>query len=227
MGVSAISWRTLEAWQAFTGIRLEPVAGARLLRRLSGDWLRESDKATKPDWPAPWVESRGDRGESRGDRRAKCRQHPLGDVSAAEEVLAVCSSARPPSGGLFLWRKRSVRCGSSSRDRDARGYRTPAERHEPDEALGRRDDRRRHGLARHRQPGHAGLPGAVRRVRVRWPRPRPSAPRRRSTPAFAEIKRLASNAIKLPSLEGGGANLGAARPARPPRPRGSRRRRWR
>jgi hypothetical protein len=55
MGSSAISWRTLEAWQAFTGIRLEPWQG-RLLRRLSGDWLVEADKATKPDWPEPWVD---------------------------------------------------------------------------------------------------------------------------------------------------------------------------
>ena len=53
-GSSAIGWRTLQAWQEGTGIALEPWE-ARLLRRLSGDWLREAERARKPDCPAPWT----------------------------------------------------------------------------------------------------------------------------------------------------------------------------
>ena len=53
MGAVAIGWRTLQAWQDCTGILLAPWE-ARLLRRLSGDWLTENERARKPDCPAPW-----------------------------------------------------------------------------------------------------------------------------------------------------------------------------
>jgi len=49
-----IGWRTLQAWQECTGIRLQPWE-AKLLRSLSGDWLAEKDRAKKPDCPAPWT----------------------------------------------------------------------------------------------------------------------------------------------------------------------------
>lgn len=53
MGVVAVGWRTIDAWCSRTGVDLAPWE-ARLLRRLSGEWLAESDRARKPDCPAPW-----------------------------------------------------------------------------------------------------------------------------------------------------------------------------
>lgn len=47
-----VTHQELRAWQAGIGIELQPWE-IRFLRRLSGDYLRESFLATKPDSPAP------------------------------------------------------------------------------------------------------------------------------------------------------------------------------
>jgi len=54
MGPTAIGWRDLQAWQTLTGVDLMPWE-ARILRRLSVDFLHEAQDATKPDHPAPWI----------------------------------------------------------------------------------------------------------------------------------------------------------------------------
>lgn len=51
-----ISWRELQAWQDQTGVALDAWQ-ARLLRRLSSDYLSSSRAAEKLDCPAPWATS--------------------------------------------------------------------------------------------------------------------------------------------------------------------------
>jgi hypothetical protein len=58
MGEARLSWRSLRAWEDGAGIRLDPWQ-RRLLRRLSGDWLAESDRARKVDCPPPWQPDAG------------------------------------------------------------------------------------------------------------------------------------------------------------------------
>jgi hypothetical protein len=48
-----IGWTTLCHWQVQTGITLQPWE-ARLIRRLSTEYLNQSRKARSPDCPAPW-----------------------------------------------------------------------------------------------------------------------------------------------------------------------------
>lgn len=55
MAGTAISWITLDAWCNRTGIDLQPWQ-SRLLRRLSGDWLAETDRAKAPDCAPPWTD---------------------------------------------------------------------------------------------------------------------------------------------------------------------------
>lgn len=50
---SALSWADLQAWQAGAGISLPPWE-LRLLRRLSGEYLAESHRASAHDAPPPW-----------------------------------------------------------------------------------------------------------------------------------------------------------------------------
>jgi hypothetical protein len=54
MGVSPITNEEIQAWQLNTGIELQSWQ-ARLIRRLSLDYLTESQKAEKRDCPAPWI----------------------------------------------------------------------------------------------------------------------------------------------------------------------------
>lgn len=54
MGPAAVSWRDLEAWRALAGVDLMPWE-AKLLRRLSTDFVNELHDAKKPDCPAPWA----------------------------------------------------------------------------------------------------------------------------------------------------------------------------
>lgn len=54
MGQAPIEWRDIAAWQEITGITLPPWQ-ASMLRRLSRDYLAESQEATKPDRPAPYA----------------------------------------------------------------------------------------------------------------------------------------------------------------------------
>jgi hypothetical protein len=48
-----VSWPTMESWQRQTGVTLEPWQ-AKLIRRLSIEYLAEMRRAREPDCPAPW-----------------------------------------------------------------------------------------------------------------------------------------------------------------------------
>lgn len=54
MGESAIDWPHLKAWQETMGVELLPWE-ARILRRLSGDFVAQRAKSRKPDCPAPYT----------------------------------------------------------------------------------------------------------------------------------------------------------------------------
>lgn len=56
MGEAPITHVDISAWMANTGIALEPWE-ARLLRRLSIEYLSASHQARKPDAPAPWAQA--------------------------------------------------------------------------------------------------------------------------------------------------------------------------
>lgn len=53
MGAGPVTFAEMAAWQATRGFELEPWE-ARLLRRLSVDYLAESHRATQRDCPPPW-----------------------------------------------------------------------------------------------------------------------------------------------------------------------------
>jgi hypothetical protein len=53
MGAAPLSWGAINAWQLATGINLSPWE-ARLIRRLSTEYLAESRKAESENHPAPW-----------------------------------------------------------------------------------------------------------------------------------------------------------------------------
>ena len=53
MGLGPITQGEIQAWQANTGIDLQPWE-ARFLRRLSGEYLAELHAAEKPERQAPW-----------------------------------------------------------------------------------------------------------------------------------------------------------------------------
>lgn len=53
MGAGPVAFTEIAAWQALRGIELEPWE-ARLLRRLSLDYLAEAHRATKRDAQPPW-----------------------------------------------------------------------------------------------------------------------------------------------------------------------------
>lgn len=53
MGATVIGWADITAWRRETGVYLEPWQ-ARLLRRLSRDFLGEYQEAGKIDRAAPW-----------------------------------------------------------------------------------------------------------------------------------------------------------------------------
>jgi len=55
MGPVPLSWSTIAHWQACMGVELAPWL-ARLLRRLSVDFVTESQNAREPDCPAPWTD---------------------------------------------------------------------------------------------------------------------------------------------------------------------------
>ena len=56
MGSGPVTFSEMEAWERKAGIELAPWE-ARLLRRLSGDYLAESHRATKPNCPPPFEDS--------------------------------------------------------------------------------------------------------------------------------------------------------------------------
>ena len=53
MGAGPVTHQELRAWQANSGIQLQPWE-ARILRRLSIDYLAEMSRADQADCPAPW-----------------------------------------------------------------------------------------------------------------------------------------------------------------------------
>lgn len=54
MGAGPITHQELLAWQANTGIRLQPWQ-ARFLRMLSCDYVAEAERSKSRDHPPPWV----------------------------------------------------------------------------------------------------------------------------------------------------------------------------
>lgn len=56
MGAAPLSHAELQAWQHNTGIELQAWE-ARLLKRLSTEYLIESQQATRPDQPPPWADA--------------------------------------------------------------------------------------------------------------------------------------------------------------------------
>lgn len=56
MGDAPLSHTEIEAFQRNTGIELD-AWGARTLRRMSADYLAESQRAVAEDCPAPWQEA--------------------------------------------------------------------------------------------------------------------------------------------------------------------------
>lgn len=56
MGSGPVTFAEMEAWERKAGVELAPWE-ARLLRRLSGDYLAESHRATKPNCPPPFEDS--------------------------------------------------------------------------------------------------------------------------------------------------------------------------
>lgn len=53
MGPVPVSWREIDHWQQCLGIALDPWV-TRLLRRMSLEFVAESQKAREADCPAPW-----------------------------------------------------------------------------------------------------------------------------------------------------------------------------
>ncbi len=68
-GAVPIGWLDLEAWQRLTGAELAPWE-ARLIRRLSHEYLAMIRDAEKPDCPPPW----GGAGEPQHDREMVARK---------------------------------------------------------------------------------------------------------------------------------------------------------
>jgi len=58
-GTIPLTWTDLDAWQRVTGAALPP-GQLRLLRRLSGEYLDESNLAVEHDAPPPWVRGLGE-----------------------------------------------------------------------------------------------------------------------------------------------------------------------
>jgi len=54
MGPVPLSWTTIAHWQSCMGVDLAPWL-CRLLRRLSVEFVAESQNAREPDCPAPWT----------------------------------------------------------------------------------------------------------------------------------------------------------------------------
>ncbi len=54
MGAVPLSWASIDHWQRCIGAELAPWL-CRLLRRLSVEFVTESQNAREPDCPAPWT----------------------------------------------------------------------------------------------------------------------------------------------------------------------------
>ncbi len=67
-GYTVLSWQELDAWKKCCGVSLAPWL-ARLIRKLSADYVRESREATAYDAPQPWV------GDQTPERRERVSEH--------------------------------------------------------------------------------------------------------------------------------------------------------
>lgn len=67
-GFTVLSWQEIEAWKKCCGVTLAPWL-ARLIRRLSADYVRESREATAYDAPQPWA------GDQTTERRERVSVH--------------------------------------------------------------------------------------------------------------------------------------------------------
>ncbi|MDD2742324.1 MAG: hypothetical protein PHV02_08625 [Rhodocyclaceae bacterium] len=54
MGPAPITFSEIESWQRQTGVSLQPWE-LRLMRRLSFDYITETQKAAAPECPPPWA----------------------------------------------------------------------------------------------------------------------------------------------------------------------------
>lgn len=68
MGEGRLSWREIDAWCSRTGIDLDPWE-ARLIRRLSVEYVAEGRRAESENCPPPWHAPVSDR-EIKGERSA-------------------------------------------------------------------------------------------------------------------------------------------------------------
>jgi len=73
MGVVPISWQEISAWQANSHVRLTAWE-ARLIRRLSGAYVRERNDARDPAWPQPMTASQRIDGNGRKHVERKLRK---------------------------------------------------------------------------------------------------------------------------------------------------------
>lgn len=60
MGGAPLSWGSIAGWQSVVGIELQPWE-ARLIRKLSVEYLAENRRAEEPACPAPWQTERSAR----------------------------------------------------------------------------------------------------------------------------------------------------------------------
>lgn len=67
-GTRALTWRDFEAWERVTGADVRPWE-ARILRRLSNDYLAELNRAEAYDAPPPWER------EATPEHRKRVSQH--------------------------------------------------------------------------------------------------------------------------------------------------------
>ncbi len=70
MGQVPISWATIHAWSALTFTRLSSWE-ARMLRRLSSDYLAEIHAAEDHTRPAPWAPGRAEVDQQEAERRLR------------------------------------------------------------------------------------------------------------------------------------------------------------
>lgn len=68
MGASPLSWQEIQAWQRCAGVSLHPWQ-SRLIRKLSSEYLAESQTADAHDAPPPWAR------ETQADQRAAIAKH--------------------------------------------------------------------------------------------------------------------------------------------------------
>lgn len=90
MGPGPIGWHDLTAWQALSGVDLLPWE-AKLMRRLSHDFIAEMSAAKKMDCPDPWLPEE----ETAANREAVSRQ--IGNAFKAFAAAQRTRNERSPA----------------------------------------------------------------------------------------------------------------------------------